>query len=260
MMKLVLEQEKKHKEKKQSEEEQQKGINLYIPYVFDNVSKETMREKLTRFGKIKAIDFVAKVDKKNINYNSAYIYFDSWYLTAENNKIQAQIKQYTKSQNKLQSFKMKYDGHLHWILLENTSPSAYPKQERKVVINLNEATLHHDRTATPVPLEFGLKTLAPAPPLTPAGPTPEQIMSHLLPLTTTRSTNKKIVSIDDLIESKKAHPQQVELDKLFDAELQRNVAVVEMMRLKEQEEQEEQEEEQEEQEEEQEEQEEDEEE
>ena len=254
IMKLVQEQEKKQKVKKQ-EEEQKKGtienLQLYIPYAFDNVSKEMMREKLSGFGKIKVIDFVAKQDKKDINYNSAYVYFDCWYPTPENKKIQAQIKDYTKSQNKLQSFKFNYDGTLHWVLLENTSPSAHPKQERKVMIDLNEATLHHDRTKVGLNeatlhhdrTKVGLKTPGvPAPPTTPApprppAPRPEQIMSQLLPLTTTRSTNKKIVSIDEVIESQKAHPQGIQLDRLFQADLERKYALVETMRLQEEQEQ-----------------------
>jgi hypothetical protein len=254
IMKLVQEQEKKQKVKKQ-EEEQKKGtienLQLYIPYAFDNVSKEMMREKLNGLGKINVIDFVAKQDKKDINYNSAYVYFDCWYPTPENKKIQAQIKDYTKSQNKLQSFKFNYDGTLHWVLLENTSPSAHPKQERKVMIDLNEATLHHDRTKVGLNeatlhhdrTKVGLKTPGvPAPPTTPApprppAPRPEQIMSQLLPLTTTRSTNKKIVSIDEVIESQKAHPQGIQLDRLFQADLERKYALVETMRLQEEQEQ-----------------------
>ena len=50
------------------QQQKQKGtienLSLYIPYAFDNVSKEMMREKLNGLGKIKVIDFVAKVDKK----------------------------------------------------------------------------------------------------------------------------------------------------------------------------------------------------
>ena len=223
------------------QQQKQKGtienLSLYIPYAFDNVSKEMMREKLNGLGKIKAIDFVAKQDKKDINYNSAYVYFDCWYPTAENKKIQAQIKDYTKSQNKLQSFKFNYDGTLHWVLLENTSPSAHPKQGRKVTIDLNEATLHHDRT------KFGLKTPGvPAPAPAPAPAPPKQMMTELFPpLTTTRSTNKKIiVSIDEVIESQKAHPQGIQLDRLFEADLERKYALVETMRLQEEQEQQEQ--------------------
>ena len=144
MMKQVAEQEKKQQaqaqQQEQAKQEKQKetieNLHLYIPYAFDNVSKEQMRENLSGFGKIKVIDFVAKLDKKNMNYNSAYIYFDCWYPTLENKKIQAQIRQYTKSQNKSHSFKLNYDGNLHWIILENTSPSAHPKQERKPMIDL----------------------------------------------------------------------------------------------------------------------------
>ena len=233
IMKLVQEQEKKQKVKKQ-EEEQKKGtienLQLYIPYAFDNVSKEMMREKLSGFGKIKVIDFVAKQDKKDINYNSAYVYFDCWYPTPENKKIQAQIKDYTKSQNKLQSFKFNYDGTLHWILLENTSPSAHPKEERKIMLNVKTPGVAPPAEPRPRPP-------APRPP---AAPTPEQIMSQLLPLTTTRSTNKKIVSIDEVIESQKAHPQGIQLDRLFQAELERKYALVETMRLQEEQEQQEQ--------------------
>jgi hypothetical protein len=229
IIKLVQEQEKKQKVKKQQEGIIE-NLNLYIPYAFDNVSKEMMREKFSGFGKIKVIDFVAKVDKKDINYNSAYVYFEFWHPTAENKKIQAQIKQYTKSQNKLESFKLNYDGTLHWIVLENTSPSAHPKQDRKVTIDLNEATLHHDRT------KFGLKTPGvPAPTTTPA-PTPEQIMSQLLPLTTARSTKMTAISIDEVIESQKAHPQGIQLDRLFQADLERKYALVETMRLQEEQE------------------------
>ena len=139
MMKQVEQQEKKQQEKLR-QEEQERGmidnLNLYIPHVRDDVSKELMRENLSGFGKIKVIDFVAKLDKNNRNYNSAYVYFDFWIPTPENKQIQARIKQYTKTQNKMQSFKLNYDGNLHWILLENTSPAPKSKQERKVVIDL----------------------------------------------------------------------------------------------------------------------------
>jgi hypothetical protein len=139
MMKQVEQQEKKQQEKLR-QEEQQRGmidnLNLYIPHARDDVSKEQMRENLSRFGKIKVIDFVAKLDKNNRNYNSAYVYFDSWYPTTENKQIQAQIKQYTKTQNKMQSFKLNYDGNLHWIILENTSPAPKPKEERKRTLDL----------------------------------------------------------------------------------------------------------------------------
>ena len=225
------------------QQQKQKGtienLNLYIPYAFDNVSKEMMREKLNGLGKIKGIDFVAKQDKKNINYNSAYIYFDSWYPTAENKKIQAQIKDYTKSQNKLQSFKFNYDGTLHWILLENTSPSAHPKEERKVMLNVKTPAEPRPRAVAEP------RAVAPMPPAPPApmsrAPTPEQIMSQLLPLTTSRPSNiKKIVSIDEVIESQKAHPQGIQLDRLFQADLERKYALVETMRLQEEQEQQEQ--------------------
>ena len=139
MMKQVAEQEKKQQQaqaKQQKQKDTIENLHLYIPYAFDNVSKEQMRENLSGFGKIKVIDFVAKLDKKNMNYNSAYIYFECWYPTLENKKIQAQIRQYTKSQNKSHSFKLNYDGNLHWIILENTSPSAHPKQDRKAMIDL----------------------------------------------------------------------------------------------------------------------------
>jgi hypothetical protein len=147
MMKQVAEQEKKQQQQKEQKEQQAmkqqenqketiENLHLYIPYAFDNVSKEQMRENLSGFGKIKVIDFVAKLDKKNMNYNSAYIYFEHWYPTPENKKIQAQIRQYTKSQNKLHSFKLNYNGNLHWIILENTSPSPHPKQDRKAMIDL----------------------------------------------------------------------------------------------------------------------------
>ena len=215
------------------QQQKQKGtienLNLYIPYAFDNVSKEMMREKLNGLGKIKGIDFVAKQDKKNINYNSAYVYFDSWYPTAENKKIQSQIKDYTKSQNKLQSFKFNYDGTLHWILLENTSPSAHPKEERKVMLNVKTPGVAPP--AEPRPRAEPPRARAEPP------PTQEQIMSQLLPLTTARTTNKKIVSIDEVIESQKAHPQGIQLDRLFQAELERKYALVETMRLQEEQEQ-----------------------
>lgn len=215
------------------QQQKQKGtienLNLYIPYAFDNVSKEMMREKLNGLGKIKGIDFVAKQDKKNINYNSAYVYFDSWYPTAENKKIQSQIKDYTKSQNKLQSFKFNYDGTLHWILLENTSPSAHPKQERKVMLNV-KTPAEPRAVAVAAPR-------AVAEPRAEPQPTQEQIMSQLLPLTTARTTNKKIVSIDEVIESTKTHPQGIQLDRLFQAQLERKYALVETMRLQEEQEQ-----------------------
>ena len=165
MMKQVAEQEKKQQAQAKQQQEQKETIenlHLYIPYAFDNVSKEQMRENLSGFGKIKVIDFVAKLDKKNMNYNSAYIYFDCWYPTPENKKIQAQIRQFTKSQNKLHSFKLNYDGNLHWIILENTSPSAHPKQERKAMIDLKTPA---QEPAPPAQEQEPAKQEEPSPPV-----------------------------------------------------------------------------------------------
>ena len=184
------------------------NLKLFIPYVFDTVSKEQMKEIFTekvKYGKLKTIDFVAKVDKNKLNYNSAYIYFDFWFPTAENARIQAQIKQYTKSQNKLESYKLNYDSHSHWIVLENTSPTTtkqertssiglktapapapapMTKQERKPTIDLKTETNKTVQAPVPVPTKAPvpppptpptMKRPVPAPttpPVTPPPPTP----------------------------------------------------------------------------------------
>lgn len=168
MMKQVQQQEKKQQEDKRRQEEQQKcieNLNLYIPYAFDNVSKDELRENLKNMGKITHIELVAKLDKHNMNYNSVYIYFEYWFPTPENRQIQAQIKQYTKSQNKIHSFKFYYNGNLHWIILENTSPRQEPNSERRrPIIDLKTAAVAAEPLAVAVAV-----AVAPAPaPLAPA--------------------------------------------------------------------------------------------
>jgi len=162
------------------------NLKLFIPYVFDTVSKEQMKEIFTekvKYGKLKTIDFVAKVDKNKLNYNSAYIYFDFWFPTAENARIQAQIKQYTKSQNKLESYKLNYDSHSHWIVLENTSPTT-TRQERPSLIGLKtEMETKMTVSARPPPPPTPPPMKRPVTPATPPPPTPPTMKRPATPTT-----------------------------------------------------------------------------
>jgi len=212
------------------------NLKLFIPYVFDTVSKEQMKEIFTenvKYGKLKTIDFVAKVDKNKLNYNSAYIYFDFWFSTAENARIQAQIKQYTKSQNKLESYKLNYDSHSHWIVLENTSPTTTRQERRPALIGL-KTEMETKKTVSarpPPPMKRPVTPAPPPPSTTPTTPAllPRPVLARQLNLhdkliigdqmDNISLKPKNIVSIDDII-AEEIYYEQLGLPSIAIAQLQ----------------------------------------
>jgi hypothetical protein len=90
------------------------NISLYIPKVFENITKEKMTSifEFLDIGMINHIDFVTKVDNKGKPYNSAYIHFDFWYSNISNQNLQERLK------NSIEC-RIVYDDPWYWIVLEN---------------------------------------------------------------------------------------------------------------------------------------------
>ena len=90
------------------------NISLYIPKVFENITKERMASifEFLDIGMINHIDFVTKVDNKGKPYNSAYIHFDFWYSNISNENLQERLK------NSIDC-RIVYDDPWYWIVLEN---------------------------------------------------------------------------------------------------------------------------------------------
>lgn len=90
------------------------NISLYIPKVFENITKERMASifEFLDIGMINHIDFVTKVDNKGKPYNSAYIHFDFWYSNISNENLQERLK------NSIEC-RIVYDDPWYWIVLEN---------------------------------------------------------------------------------------------------------------------------------------------
>ncbi len=56
-------------------------MSLYIPYVHLNISKEYISHIFhdLKYGKVKHIDFIVKMNSKGKMYHSAFVHLDYWY-------------------------------------------------------------------------------------------------------------------------------------------------------------------------------------
>jgi len=116
------------------------SMSIYIPRVFNSISKEfiiNIFEEL-KYGKIKQIDFVDKLDSKGFIYHAAYIHFEYWYENIACKNFQERIK------NPEKEARIVYKEPWYWICLENTSLNIKNKMkeinsgERKIKINLDD--------------------------------------------------------------------------------------------------------------------------
>jgi hypothetical protein len=104
---------------------------LYIPYVFNNITKEFMKSTIEfqGLGKVTNIDFVEKMDKNGKIYNSAFVHFEYWYDNISAIHFQERLK------NPNKEARIVYNDPWFWVCFENTGKKVIPGQ-RKERINL----------------------------------------------------------------------------------------------------------------------------
>lgn len=109
------------------------NLSLYIPHLFENVSKQNIIDtfEFQGLGKVKQIDFVEKLDKKGKIVNSAFIHFEKWYDNVSSKNFQERVK------NTQKEARVVYNDPWYWVCMENTTKKCIPG-ERKMRINLEE--------------------------------------------------------------------------------------------------------------------------
>ena len=115
-------------------------MSIYIPHVFINISADLIKKTFEdlKYGKVKHIDLVDKMDKKGKIYQSAYIHFDYWFDNIACKNFQDRVK------NPDKEARIVYKEPWFWICLENTSTNINTNNvvkgrgENKVKINLDD--------------------------------------------------------------------------------------------------------------------------
>ena len=90
------------------------SLSLYIPLVFNHISKEQIIDIFNKIhiGKVLKIDFVKR--KGNCKHKMAFIYFGYWFNNAYASQLQKNIHT---SKN---GYKFLYNSSDYWILYKNT--------------------------------------------------------------------------------------------------------------------------------------------
>jgi hypothetical protein len=95
------------------------SLSLFIVRIFPNITKEFIQDILENkleFGKVSKIDFVSKKDKKEQEYNSAYIYFESFTNREETNHFLQQMEN-------SEGGRIFYKRNQFWRVFKNTLPN-----------------------------------------------------------------------------------------------------------------------------------------
>jgi hypothetical protein len=117
-------------------------MSLFVPHVFNTITKEKIASIFLRFGEITSIDLVPK-KTGNKPHNAAYIRFSRWHDTMSNREFQQQL---TSGAMKAH---VTYDDKWYWIVLENkrvekmatplpetpvSSPKTPPRQKKPISV------------------------------------------------------------------------------------------------------------------------------
>lgn len=91
------------------------GLSLFIPRVFTNISKDTIRRLFEdyEFGKVNQIDFVERIDGSGKKYHNVFIHFEYW---CENIVVQ-HFQERVRDSNREARFV--YNDPWYWTVLEN---------------------------------------------------------------------------------------------------------------------------------------------
>jgi hypothetical protein len=108
-----------------------RNISLYIPHIFSNYTKEYVANVFEnlKIGKVKYIDFIAKMGRDNKAYHAAYIHFEHWF----DNIVAQNFHSKVLDENK--EARVVYEDPWYWIVLENKAQKYVPGQ-RKTRITL----------------------------------------------------------------------------------------------------------------------------
>lgn len=162
---------------KESQNLENSIMSLYIPHVFENITKEEIIKTFEsqNLGKIKSIDLVSKLGKNNVSYNAAYLHFDCWFNNTASNNFQEKLK------NPEKECRVIYDDPWFWLVLENKTKKHLPNEQKprlalqdltqqlKSVLSINIDTaktnqefaqLYPPQIKTPCPTEPVRKTYA----------------------------------------------------------------------------------------------------
>ena len=120
------------------------NMSLFIPHVFPNFSKQYVAEAFAKFGDVDRVDFVAKQDKNEKEFNAVYIHFKRWYSNELTSQAQDDI-------NQNGTIKFYHDvSEFYWIVLPNTAKKHVPG-ERKPRIDLGESKSISIKTTSKTP-------------------------------------------------------------------------------------------------------------
>jgi hypothetical protein len=126
------------------------NISLYIPHVFENISKEFVAETFEklRIGKVLTVDFVQKMGK-DAAYNAAYLHFEYWYDNTAARNFQERVL------NPEKEARIIYDEPWYWIVLENKAKKHVSGDRKpRVALGLQDEDIdrlisqHHQREMT----------------------------------------------------------------------------------------------------------------
>ena len=110
------------------------NVNLYIPHVFANISKEEVTNvfESLRIGKVSNIDFVNKMADQS-QYNAVYIHFEYWYDNTSARNFQERVL------NPAKEARIVYDDPWYWIVLENKAKKHVSGDRKpRIVLDLEE--------------------------------------------------------------------------------------------------------------------------
>jgi hypothetical protein len=101
------------------------ALSVYIPYVYTNVSKETIADAFQKanVGVVGKVDFVVKKDTKtNRDYHNCYVHFTEWSSSDYANQIRAAVEsgEPIKLFYTLPAKGRRGEQHFFWTLLKNT--------------------------------------------------------------------------------------------------------------------------------------------
>jgi hypothetical protein len=128
---------------------QQTIMSIYIPRVNKNISKNLIVDIFEdlKYGKVKKVDLIEKMDKKGIIYYSAFIHLDYWYDNIASQNFQERIR------NPNKEARIVYKEPMYWLCLENKSAVIIPDNKKKynqpkTRIDLSELTEFNNKIQT----------------------------------------------------------------------------------------------------------------
>lgn len=110
----------------------EKNISLYIPYVFADISRETIANVFWKqeIGCVKSVDLVPKLDRNGHYYHIAFVHFYYWFDNI------AAVNLLNKIRNSDQA-RVVYDDPYFWNVLENKTEKK-AQWKRKICIDLSD--------------------------------------------------------------------------------------------------------------------------